>query len=391
MAHLEGSLTWTVQGTRTGCAAKDKCKAAKAAIARSKPRGGGGQFLVEKPEPAVGDKKKHRASEESMQAKLDKHIAEHKEEVTNLKAINSSTLQSLQVQIAEKDRLVRSLRAQLRIQATNQTQPSAAQGLVQPPSRKLLGGNTRVTKKKLSDTLQNFLERRYEQEAQAEALLSHYQRHPALYNLVKAKILEDNTNLTTFLAACQTHPEWLNPIRREVVQEIEKFWSTEKCLAIQLHCKVGHSEKYQHLINLASKTYSKPKKEWIRKELFHPGSEVFVPKFQSKNQVGGLRSEIAAEISLIQDEQGTACWIDLLPLIEETIRHERSSGYLQTVEQVDTLEVWLHWSGDAAGFLRGIKHTKFGFKLVGGGRVCSRSPRNLRTILLFEGKDNYES
>jgi hypothetical protein len=51
----------------------------------------------------------------------------------------------------------------------------------------------------------------------------------------------------------------------------------------------------------------------------------------------------------------------------------------------------LHWSGDAAGFLRGIKHTKFGFKLVGGGRVCTQSPRNLRTIILFEGKDNYHN
>jgi hypothetical protein len=29
--------------------------------------------------------------------------------------------------------------------------------------------------------------------------------------------------------------------------------------------------------------------------------------------------------------------------------------------------------------------------LVGGGKVCTQSPRNLRTIILFEGKDNYEN
>jgi hypothetical protein len=158
-----------------------------------------------------------------------------------------------------------------------------------------------------------------------------------------------------------------------------------------LNCKVGHSEKYQQLINLASKTYGTAKKEWVRKKLFHPGSKVFVPKFPSKNEIKDLRTEIAAEIPLIQDKSGTACWINLLPLTEETVRQERKAGYLQSSEQVEELVVWLHWSGDASGFLRGIKHTKFGFKLVGGGRVCTQLPRNLRTIILFEGKDNYEN
>jgi hypothetical protein len=153
-----------------------------------------------------------------------------------------------------------------------------------------------------------------------------------------------------------------------------------------LHCKVGHSEKYQHLINLASKTYNTTKKEWERKELFYPGSQIYVPRFQSKNQVEGLRTEIAEEIPLIQDESGTDCWTDLLALIVETIKQERQAGYLQSKEEVDKLVVWLHWSGDAAGFPRGIKHTKFGFKLVGGGIICTQTPRNLITIILFEGE-----
>jgi hypothetical protein len=125
----------------------------------------------------------------------------------------------------------------------------------------------------------------------------------------------------------------------------------EKCLSIQSNCKVGHNEKYQQLNNLASKTFSTAKREWVRKELFAPGSKVFVPKFPSKNKVKGLRTEIAAEIPLIQDESGIACWIDLLALIEETIRQERKAGYLQSREQVEELVVWLHWSGAFSGAL----------------------------------------
>jgi hypothetical protein len=143
--------------------------------------------------------------------------------------------------------------------------------------------------------------------------LAHFEAHPDLYTALVDKITSSAVNLSTFLAACERNPAWLSSLRREVVTEIENFWSTEKCLAIQLHCKVGHSEKYQHLINSSSKTYSTAKKEWVQKELFHPGSGVFVPKFKSKNQVLGLRTEVAAEIPLIQDETRTACWIDLLP------------------------------------------------------------------------------
>jgi hypothetical protein len=41
--------------------------------------------------------------------------------------------------------------------------------------------------------------------------------------------------------------------------------------------------------------------------------------------------------------------------------------------------------------LRGLKHTKFGFKLVGNGRVVAQSPANLKLMLLFEGKDNWQT
>lgn len=49
----------------------------------------------------------------------------------------------------------------------------------------------------------------------------------------------------------------------------------------------------------------------------------------------------------------------------------------------------LHWSGDAGGWCRGLKHSKFGFKQVENGRVTAQSPSNMKTCLLFEGKDNW--
>jgi hypothetical protein len=182
----------------------------------------------------------------------------------------------LNAQLAQKTILIRSLGAKAANTRANLGDPDSAQPASQ---KKLQGGETRVIKKRLARILQAFLDKRYEKEAQPKALLSHFQRNPEQYKLILESIKEESVSLTSFLAACESHPEWLNPIRREVVTEIEKFWTAEKCLSIQLHCKVGHSGKYQHLINLASKTYDPVKKTWVHKELFESGSGVFVPKF----------------------------------------------------------------------------------------------------------------
>jgi hypothetical protein len=157
------------------------------------------------------------------------------------------------------------------------------------------------------------------------------------------------------------------------------------------HCKIGAGEKYQHLINISAKDYSDEKKQWVHKELFEKGSGVFLPKFQSKNQITGLRMEIAEVIPLIQDEAGTACWLELRAVVEEGLRDERRNGYLQSEVDQLVMRAWLHWGGDAAGMLRGIKHSKFGFKFVGNGQVCAQAPQNMRCILLFERKDNYDN
>jgi hypothetical protein len=180
-------------------------------------------------------------------------------------------------------------------------------------------------------------------------------------------------------------------IRREVITQIEEFWTVEKCLTLQIHCKIGAGEMYQHLINICAKDFSEEKKEWVHKELFGKGSGVFLPKFKSKNQVTDLRTEIAQVIPLIQDEAGTACWLELRAVVEEGLRDERRSGYLQSEVEELVVHAWIHWGGDAAGILRGIKHYKFGFKFVGKGQVCAQAPQNRRCILLFERKDNYDN
>jgi hypothetical protein len=70
---------------------------------------------------------------------------------------------------------------------------------------------------------------------------------------------------------------------------------------------------------------------------------------------------------------------------------DRTHGYLQSRVHLAEDQIWLHWGWDAAGWLQALKHSLFGFKLVGNQRVVVQSPANLRTLLLFEGKDSYEN
>jgi hypothetical protein len=174
-----------------------------------------------------------------------------------------------------------------------------------------------------------------------------------------------------------------------VVTAIDEFGTLKKCLSIAINCKVGHGEKFQNLINISAKEFNKTTKEWDHKELFGKGSKVFLPKLKAKNAVNGLRTLIAESNPLLQDDHGTTCWLDLELLVKETLTDERKKGYLQSTMQTERLPVWIHWGADSAGWLRGISHSKIGFKFVGNGRVCNQSPANMRTILHFEGKDNY--
>jgi hypothetical protein len=49
----------------------------------------------------------------------------------------------------------------------------------------------------------------------------------------------------------------------------------------------------------------------------------------------------------------------------------------------------MRWSGDAAGWLRGMSHNIWGFKLLGNQRAVTHSPKDMRVALTFEGKDKY--
>jgi hypothetical protein len=147
---------------------------------------------------------------------------------------------------------------------------------------------------------------------------------------------------------CKDHPEWLVPIQQDVVDTIQKHWSLARCLFMQIHCKVGAQEKFQHLINLLAKVYNKEAKKWIRKELYQD-SGVYIPLLKSKNAVSAYGKSILLENPVIQDEEGTAVWIDLDRLLEETILDDRKDGYLQSRVHLDEDTVWLHWGEDAAG------------------------------------------
>jgi hypothetical protein len=204
-------------------------------------------------------------------------------------------------------------------------------------------------------------------------------------------ILLEGVTQAAFDDLCKLHPEWLHRYQKDVIRKIEAEWSVEKCLSIQIRSRVGGGEKYQHMVNTLAKNYNESKKAWVRKELFAKDSGVYLPLLKSKGAVTGYRTEIALEIPFIQDEAGTAVWADLYELVEEAIRDDRTHGYLQSRVHLAEDRIWLHWGGDAAGWLRALKHSLFKFKLVGNQRVVAQSPANLRTLLLFEGKNSYEN
>jgi hypothetical protein len=373
-------LTWATHRSRTACAKAQAAKIIRAEIVAAKSRVGG-QFVKEtkRDGPSVRTPaERAEKREEVLQSKFDKYIVETRNQIAELKAQHANALYVVKRQLEIRSKEVVALKVKLRLARPSLTTTTTA--------RPLLGGNSAPTQRRIAAELGNFLEHKFATaEARKQALYEHFQRNPHMYTA----IIAHGITLAGFHSVCRQNPEWVNPIRREVIEKIEEFWTLEKCLSIQIHSKVGHAEKYQHLINISAKDYCETKKEWVHKELFERGSGVFLPRFKSKNAVTGLRDAIVATNPLLQDEAGTACWLDLNLLIEETLRDERLKGYLQSAEAVESLRVWLHWGGDAAGWLRGLKHSKWGYKVVGMGRVCSQSPSNMRTVLLFEGKDNY--
>jgi hypothetical protein len=217
MAHLDGSLSWQGCRLRTGCSARAPSvptaerTAQRSDLAKAQPRKGG-QFASSK--PALEKKRKHREGEEILQEKLEQQIAKHKEEVALLNATSLTSLQKLTDQLAAKETLIRSLRAKSIARTITRVGTSSQP---KPFKKKLASGASKVIKKRLADILQTFLDRRYEKGAQPQTLLSHFEQHPDLYKQVVEAIKDTSVSLTSFLEACEARPDWLNPIRREVV------------------------------------------------------------------------------------------------------------------------------------------------------------------------------
>jgi hypothetical protein len=71
----------------------------------------------------------------------------------------------------------------------------------------------------------------------------------------------------------------------KVISKIEDLWTSGKCLSIQIHCKVGHGEKYQHLIILWQRNGDAKNKKWEHMKLKMLTSS-YVTSW--KSQVAGL-------------------------------------------------------------------------------------------------------
>lgn len=98
-------------------------------------------------------KGKHREGEEILQEKLEQHIARHKEDVARLNATSSASLQKLTEQLAAKETQIKSLRAKSIASAITRVGTNSQP---KPSEKKLAGGTSRVTKKRLAERPPSF-------------------------------------------------------------------------------------------------------------------------------------------------------------------------------------------------------------------------------------------
>jgi hypothetical protein len=153
---------------------------------------------------------------------------------------------------------------------------------------------------------------------------------------------------------------------------------------------VGYGGKWQDLINITRKSFNTVIGKWDLNELYE-GSKIYPPSFKSKWAVNEFRAEIRKELPIMQDRSGTAAWFELPKLVEESIRDKRREGYLQGGRDKPEDAIRLHWGGDAAQYFRGIKTTRVGYRLPDAAKVVQNHPRQYRSVLQFEGKDDYAS
>jgi hypothetical protein len=190
---------------------------------------------------------------------------------------------------------------------------------------------------------------------------------------------------------CKLNPDWVVPYQYDILEEIRAFWTEDKALSIQIHCKVGHNHKYQDLIHVLGKIYNTRTEKWERRELGAKGNGLHIPLLPSCNRVNALRAATSAENPLMQNPEGSAAWVDMLHTLRECVRDERRNGYLKLRVDLSEDSIRVHFGGDAAQYYRKVKVSKFGFRLLSLDKlVVLQAPEQARTVVQFEGKDDYE-
>jgi hypothetical protein len=110
----------------------------------------------------------------------------------------------------------------------------------------------------------------------------------------------------------------------------------------------------------------------------------------SCNRIDALRASIHAKNPIMQDANGTAAWLSLPQLIDEAITEERHEGFLKERRERASDSIRVHWGIDAAQYFRGVKTSKIGFWLPELEKAIMQAPQQGRTVVQFEGKDDYE-
>jgi hypothetical protein len=264
--------------------------------------------------------------------------------------------------ISELEKEVRSLRRKnLNLRASGGALPTSYR-----KPRELHGGSSVNTHHKYQNELEGFLIARFaNKEARQQALFQHYRAYPEDYSLVTRR----DISLQEFEELCRQNPTWLHPVQRDVVQKIEDFWTTSKCLSIQIHCKVGYGGKWQDLVNITRKTFNTSTGKWKLNELYE-GSKIYLPSFKSKWAVNEFRAEIHGEIPIMQDKSGTAAWFELPKLVEESIRDERREGYLQERRKKHEDEYGCIGGGTQLSTLEGSRQREWGIGCQMRQRWC---------------------
>jgi hypothetical protein len=321
-----------------------------------------------------------RKDNKSIREKFEKYVETAKAESQKSLIESSRVIAELQAKVVAHEKRIRSLRRK------NQVLAAQKPATVPKEPRKMQGGISAGVKSKVAAQVKNFLVLRFSsKEARQQALYEHFRKFPEDYNLVTSSGIDQ----AGFDTLCKLNPEWLVPVQKDVIKEIEKHWSVAQALSIQIHCKVGHGENYQDLVHLLAKNFNTKRKGWDRVELYFKGSGVLLPLLPSCGRVDALRAEIHAENPIMQDSAGTAAWLNLSHLVDEAVELERESGFLVKRAEQSQDSIRLHWGLDAAHYFRGVKTSNFGFRLPDLEALTMHAPQQARTVVEFEGKDGY--